>query len=162
MNTKTVVFLLPYLVAILVKCWLLLGDPRLMRSALANLSTIPKPANIQFRLDTDQQRVIVAYLTQVTVKSATVLTAFTSFVAALAVAFNDSSASSAAFSLVIIVIFGFVLALWVIPSGIPALVSKGWLGLQKGTWAVILSCAYDLILGYLAYSGLHRIPPAKM
>lgn len=159
MSTKTVVFLLPYLVSLLVKLWSMVVDPRLMLAALDNLALIPKPPEVQFRLDADQQQVIVAHLTQANIKSAVVVTFFSSFIAALAAVFEAPNTSWTPISLIVILVLGFLILAWVIPSRVPELTSKRWFGVEKGKWALVFSCVYDVILAFVAYCSLHRGQP---
>ncbi len=157
MNARIIVFLLPYLVSLLVKLWAVMADPRLMRAALDNLASFPKPAQVQFHLDPSQRQVIVAHLTQTSIKSTILVTFFSSFIAGVAALFEAPNALWMAVSLVVILLLGFTLAAWIIPSSVPELTSKWRLGIEKGSWAVLFSCLYDVILACLAYSTLHRL-----
>ena len=154
MNSNTIVFLLPYLVSVLVKLWSLVADRRLMLAVLDGLASLPKPPQVQFELDTNQQRVIVAHLVQSNLKSSIVITFFSSFVAATVTLFELPHPRWMPVSLVLILVVGFAMLAWVIPSRAPELIARGWLGIEKGNWALLCSCVYDVILGATAYYSL--------
>jgi hypothetical protein len=153
-SSHTIIFLLPYVVSVLVKLWSIVADRRLMLGTLDRLASLPKPQQVQFELDTNQQRVIVAHLIQGSLKSSIVITFFSSFVAATVTLFESPRHQWTPVSLVLILLIGFAMLAWVIPSRAPELIARGWLGIRKGTWALLCSCVYDVILGTAAYYSL--------
>lgn len=153
MTASLVALVLPYLIAILLKLSSVIIDPSVMRDALQRLVLASGNSPNSIKLSADQQEVIIKHIAHSSLKWTTVITAFTSSFAAVAVVLDSKGwvRSAGMVTVFFLLIMGAGLLWWVYPKAVGYFVDKGSFGLEKGTLVVIAFCGYDVILGILSY-----------
>ncbi|MGH9628641.1 MAG: hypothetical protein ACRD7E_09930 [Bryobacteraceae bacterium] len=135
---------LPFVLGILVKVSAFTLDPRLVRNALDELAAIPAPnGQKDFNLDADRRNVIVRRLGFATLKSSTILTWLSSFVAVLLLVYEQLQL---AWVLVIMLVSLILLLIWVFPANFRSL-QKKWLKVRGDVWLLIVFCTFDAVIG---------------
>jgi hypothetical protein len=141
--------LLPYVLNIISKVATLCWDRPLMEAALRQLAFTPRPPGTQ-GLDSGQIAVIVRHISVAQLKSATILTTFTSSFAGFLAFYDIKEVSWSPWLLWLLVILGACLLVWIYPKNVEYFSEKGWLGIDRDVMATFVFCLYDLMMGILS------------
>lgn len=152
MTADTPILLLPYAVAVLVKLASIVLERRIVLGTLEDLDSLPKPASA-VGLDADQRNVIAARIINSNLKTTILITFVTSFVSAVVAVFEARGLPWAPWILLLFLVAGCVMLVWVLPRKAYYFSEKGWFGLERSSWALFLSCMYDVALAALACYG---------
>jgi len=141
--------LLPYALNILSKIAGLCWDRPLMERALRQLAFTPKPQGAQ-GLDSGQIAVILRHISVEQLKSATILTTFTSSFAGFLIFYDLRDVSWSPWFLWVLVLLGAGLLFWIYPKGVDYFSEKSWIGVERDVIVIALFCVYDLLMGVLS------------
>ena len=146
MKRPLLLVLMPYLISVAVKVAGIFLDEPLMKDSLRDVVEKNPDSKGNHILTIDQQGVIVKHLAHRSLKTATVLTCFTSSFAFFAGLAEVGKPSGGAWAILLVFIFGLTLIVWVLPRPVGYFNEHTRIGLDKGTLAILLFCVYDLIL----------------
>jgi len=149
-SSETPILLLPYAVALLIKLPSIFLEKRIITGVLENIASLPKPPSVIFDLNADQRNVIAAHLIHANLKTTILITFVTSFVSAVVIVFDNKGIHWMPLILPLFLAVGCVMLAWVLPSKPHSFCEPGWFGLERSSWALLLSCGYDVGLAGLA------------
>src|ERR1019366_9409827 len=115
MQNRTLLIVLPYVISLMLKLSSILWDKSIMISALRDLVYRVADRDQTLTLTGDQQEVIVEHISHASLKSTTVLTTFTSSLAAMVVLVDVRSGAWVTWSILILLLLGMCLLWWVYP-----------------------------------------------
>ncbi len=159
MRSLIPIVLLPYALSVISKLATVFWDRAVMTKALRALASMPKPPGATFDLDSGQQAVIVRYVSLEQLKTAAILTTFTSSFAGFLVFFDMRDLPWAPWILWVLLFLGAGLLFWIYPKGVEYFSVRGWLGIDRDLIVTILFCTYDVLMGTLSVVAVYGKAP---
>jgi hypothetical protein len=155
MKSLVPLVLLPYALSVISKLASIFWDRPLMTKALRALAFSPRPQGAS-GLDSGQQAVIIRHISLEQLKSATILTTFTSSFAGFLVFYDVKDVPWAPWILWVLLLLGAGLLFWIYPKGVDYFSEKGLLGIDRDLMVTILSCGYDVFMGGLSVLAVYH------
>jgi len=150
LNGDLTVTAIPYVLAIIIKVCSITLDEHSIIGALEDLAVLPRPKNIDFKLDSDQRAVIFNHVSHALLKNTAILTSLTSYVSAVVMVLENRGLRWMPTALAVFTLLEVLVIVIVLPkkAGYFA-ISSAW-GIERGTVLVLLLCIYDvsLVSGY--------------